>query len=55
VKNSAKVKLLSFNRNVVFLNDLKHRKVTFLKRDSAVGMFAWVIKSLDCRFELQVK
>jgi len=29
--------------------------MTFLKRDSAVDVFAWVIYSSDCRFELQVE
>jgi len=29
--------------------------MNFLKRGSAVGVFAWVTLSSDCRFELQVK
>jgi len=29
--------------------------MTFLKRGSAVGVFAWATLSSDCRFELQVE
>jgi len=55
VKNSAKVTLHSFNTTAVFLHDAMVWKMTFLKRGSAVGVFAWVTLSSDCRFELQVE
>ena len=47
MKISAHVNLVSFNKADVFLYDvscrLRCQKITFLKRDSAVDMFAWVI------------
>jgi len=53
MKNSTKVNLLSFNTTAVFLHAC--RKMTLLKRDSAVGVFACVTFSSDCWFELQVE
>jgi len=29
--------------------------MSFLKLDSAIGVFLWVIQNLNCRLELQVK
>jgi len=42
VKNSVKLTLLSFNETVVSLHDAYWgRKMTFMKRGSVVGVFAW--------------
>jgi len=47
VKISAKVALVIFNKTDVFLYDVscssRCQKITFLKKDSPVGMFACVI------------
>ena len=46
MKNSVKLTLLSFNKTVVFLHDVYWcRKMTFLKRGSVLGVFAWVTLS----------
>jgi len=42
VKNSAKAKLLSFNRADFFCMTYRYRKMTPLNGASAVGVFAWV-------------
>jgi len=55
VKKSAKLTLLSFNITAIVLHDLMVSKMTFLKRDSAVGVFAWVMESSNSRLELQVE
>jgi len=54
VKNSAKVMLLIFSRTDVSLYVVIIWEMTFLKRDSAVGLFARVIWSQDCKLKLQV-
>ena len=43
MKKSAKVTLLSYNRTDDFVYDATISEMTFLKRDSAAGVFAWVI------------
>jgi len=42
VTNSAKVTLISFNATAFFLRDVMVSENDFLKRDSAIGVLAWV-------------
>jgi len=51
----AKVKLVSFNANAVFAHDVMVSENDVLEAGSAVGVFAWLTYSSDCKFELQVE
>jgi len=54
-KNSAKVTLLSFNATSVFPYDVMVSENDVLKTGCVVNVFAWLTKSSDCKFELQVE